>query len=77
MYDILIIGAGITGAAIAMELARYRLKLGWLEKHNDVAIETPVPIPASSTPAMTPNREPTWRGSMSGVRNCTKPLRPC
>lgn len=40
MYDILIIGAGITGAAIAMELAKYRLKLGWLEKHNDVAIET-------------------------------------
>ena len=40
MYDIIIIGAGITGAAIAMELARYRLKIGWLEKHNDVAIET-------------------------------------
>lgn len=40
MYDILIIGAGITGAGIAMELAKYRLKVGWLEKHNDVAIET-------------------------------------
>ena len=40
MYDIIIIGAGITGAAIAMELAKYRLKIGWLEKHNDVAIET-------------------------------------
>ena len=40
MYDILIIGAGITGAGIAMELAKYRLKIGWLEKHNDVAIET-------------------------------------
>ena len=40
MYDVLIIGAGITGAAIAMELAKYRLKIGWLEKHNDVAIGT-------------------------------------
>ncbi len=40
MYDVLIIGAGITGAAIAMELAKYRLKICWLEQHNDVAIET-------------------------------------
>ena len=40
MYDVLIIGAGITGAGIAMELSRYRLKIGWLEQHNDVAIET-------------------------------------
>lgn len=40
MYDIIIIGAGITGAAIAMELSKYRLTIGWLEQHNDVAIET-------------------------------------
>lgn len=40
MYDIIIIGAGITGAGIAMELSKYRLKVGWLERHNDVAIET-------------------------------------
>lgn len=40
MYDVFIIGAGITGAAIAMELSKYRLKIGWLEQHNDVAIET-------------------------------------
>lgn len=40
MYDVVIIGAGITGAAIAMELSKYRLKIAWLERHNDVAIET-------------------------------------
>ena len=39
-YDVIIIGAGITGAAIAMELSKYRLRTLWLEKHNDVAIET-------------------------------------
>lgn len=40
MYDVLIIGAGITGASIAMELSKYHLKVAWLEKHNDVAMET-------------------------------------
>lgn len=40
MYDVLIIGAGITGASIAMELSKYRLKIAWLEKNNDVAMET-------------------------------------
>lgn len=40
MYDVLIIGAGVTGAAIAMELSKYRLKIGILEQHNDVAMET-------------------------------------
>ena len=40
MYDVVIIGAGITGAAIAMELSKDRLKIAWLERHKDVAIET-------------------------------------
>lgn len=37
IYDVLIIGCGITGAAAAYELSKYRLKTGVLEKFNDVA----------------------------------------
>ncbi len=37
MYDVLIIGCGITGAAAAFELSKYQLKVGILEKENDVA----------------------------------------
>ena len=37
MYDVLIIGCGITGAATAFMLSKYRLKVGILERENDVA----------------------------------------
>lgn len=37
MYDVLIIGCGITGAATAFCLSRYKMKVGILEKENDVA----------------------------------------
>lgn len=40
MYDVLVIGCGITGAAAAFELSRYRLKVGVLERENDVALGT-------------------------------------
>ncbi len=40
MYDVLIIGCGITGAATAFELSKYRLKVGVLERENDVAVGT-------------------------------------
>jgi glycerol-3-phosphate dehydrogenase len=36
-YDVLIIGAGVIGCAIAREMSRYRLKVGVLEKELDVA----------------------------------------
>ena len=39
-YDVLIIGGGVVGCAIARELSRYQLKLGVLEKNLDVAYET-------------------------------------
>ncbi|MCR5185096.1 MAG: FAD-dependent oxidoreductase [Bacilli bacterium] len=40
MFDIVIIGAGITGTLIARELSRYHLKVGVIEKCNDVGNAT-------------------------------------
>jgi len=37
MYDVIVIGCGITGAAIAFELSKYQLKAAVLERENDVA----------------------------------------
>ena len=39
-YDVAIIGAGITGAAVAHSLARYRLRILWLERASDVCTAT-------------------------------------
>lgn len=40
IYDVLIIGAGVVGSAIAREMARFDLKIGVLEKNFDVCLET-------------------------------------
>ena len=40
MYDVIIIGAGITGAAAAFELSKYRLDTVVLERENDIACGT-------------------------------------
>lgn len=37
MYDVLIIGCGIVGATAAFELSKYQVRVGILEKENDVA----------------------------------------
>lgn len=39
-YDVVIIGAGVTGCAIARELSRYDLKIAVLEKEEDVCSGT-------------------------------------
>lgn len=39
LYDVLIIGAGVVGSAIAREMARYRLNIAVLEKNRDVCLE--------------------------------------
>ncbi len=40
MYDVIIIGAGVSGVACARELARFHLNILVLEKHDDVCSET-------------------------------------
>ena len=36
MYDVVIIGAGVTGSAIARELSRYQYRTIVLDKNSDV-----------------------------------------
>ena len=40
MYDVVVIGCGIIGSAVAYELSKYRLSIAVLEKENDVANAT-------------------------------------
>ncbi|MBP7176429.1 MAG: NAD(P)/FAD-dependent oxidoreductase [Thermoclostridium sp.] len=40
MYDVIIIGAGVTGAFIARQLSRYELNVCLLDKQSDVAMGT-------------------------------------
>lgn len=40
MYDVIIIGAGVSGAAVARELSRYKVKACVLEKEEDVCCGT-------------------------------------
>ena len=39
-YDVMIVGCGIVGAAAAFELSKYDLKVGVIERENDVALGT-------------------------------------
>ena len=40
MYDVIIIGAGVTGSAVARELSRYKLNVCVLDKEEDVCCGT-------------------------------------
>ena len=40
MYDVVIIGAGVSGCASARELSRYHLKVCVVEKEEDVCCGT-------------------------------------
>lgn len=56
MYDVVIIGAGVSGCAVARELSRYEVKAVVLEKALDVCEEPPRPTAALSMPDMMPVR---------------------
>ena len=40
IYDVIVIGAGVTGAAVARELSRYKANVCVLEKEEDVCCGT-------------------------------------
>lgn len=40
LYDVAIIGAGITGTSLAFELSKYKLNVILIDKENDVAMKT-------------------------------------
>ena len=57
MYDVVIIGAGVSGSACARELSRYNLSICVVEKEEDVCCGTSK-ANRSSTPVSTVNPEP-------------------
>lgn len=58
MYDAIIIGAGVTGCAIARELSRYQLNILVLEKKRTSAAEPPKQTAPSSMPDTTQSPAP-------------------
>ena len=40
IYDVIIVGGGVIGCAIARELSKYKLRTVLVEKNNDVCNET-------------------------------------
>ena len=61
MYDVIIIGAGVSGAAAARELSRYRLKSAFWSEKRMYAVELPRQTAESLIPVMMQNREALWR----------------
>ena len=45
MYDVVIIGAGVNGSAIARELSKYQLKTAVLERCTDICEGTSKALP--------------------------------
>lgn len=58
MYDVIIIGAGVSGSAVARELSRYKVNACVLEKEEDVCCGTTKPTVPSSMPAMMRQKDP-------------------
>ena len=56
MYDVIIIGAGVSGSAIARECSRFPLKLRFLKSAKTFAAELPRQTVRSFMPAMMPKK---------------------
>ena len=50
-YDVLIIGGGVVGTAVARELSRYHLRIALLEKETELAFGVQNPTAGSFIPA--------------------------
>ena len=57
MYDIIVIGAGVTGTCTARELSKYQVNMCVIDKGDDVASETVVLFMV----VMTVNQELLWQ----------------
>ena len=57
-WDVVIIGGGVTGCAIARELSRYRLKIALVEAAEDVAMGASRANSAICMRVTMPNRAP-------------------
>ena len=58
MYDVVVIGAGVTGSVVARELSAYQLKTLVLEREEDVCCGTQKQIAPLFMPVLTQNRVP-------------------
>ena len=64
MFDVVVIGAGIMGAAVSRELSRYELKVLLLDKENDVSCGTTKANSAMYMQDMTQKKEALWQNTM-------------
>ena len=61
LYDVIIIGCGVTGAATAYMLSKYNLNVAVLEAENDVAVGTSKANSAIIHAGYDPVPERSWR----------------
>ena len=72
-YDVVIIGGGVVGSAIARELSRYKLRIAVLEKESDVCTQTSGRNTGMLTPGSSIRPAPSrpsapWRATRSSTK---------
>ena len=61
MYDIIVIGAGVTGTCTARELSKYQVNMCVIDKGDDVASGHPKQTVVLFMVDMTVNQELLWQ----------------